>query len=98
MLPIAGGILLALVVAFGVWVRSVPPKETVTISADSNDMPQIIQGGDVPEFMNNVDSQPLVKQALDEASEALKEQREKDDSGSAGEDSAKENVEETIEL
>ena len=64
MLPIVGGIAFVLLVIFALYVRSVPPKEPMSI-----DSPQF-QGG-VPEFMN-VDTEPMVKEALEEASEVLK--------------------------
>ena len=63
MLPVVGGVIFVLLVVFAIYVRSVPPKEP------SLDQPQF-QGG-TPEFMN-VDTEPMVKEALEEASEVLK--------------------------
>jgi hypothetical protein len=56
-LPIAGGVMLMMLLAFGVWVRSVPP---VVIKLEK---PPIVQGGGggggIPEFMT-MDTQPVV--------------------------------------
>ncbi len=50
------------------YVRSVPPQESAKLN-EKLQQPQF-QGG-VPDFMN-VDTEPMVKEALEEASEILK--------------------------
>jgi hypothetical protein len=55
-LPIAGGVILVMLLIFGVWVRSVPP---LVIKLEK---PPIVQGGGgggMPEFMT-MDTQPVV--------------------------------------
>jgi hypothetical protein len=81
-------VLLVFLIAFGLYVRSVPPTVPVKLDADSLKQPQF-QGG-VPEFMN-VDTEPMIKEALEEASEVLKNLDKDREAGTP------ENVE-TIEL
>lgn len=55
-LPIAGGVLLVILLMFGVWVRSVPP---IVIKLEK---PPTVQGGGssgMPEFMM-MDTEPVV--------------------------------------
>ena len=76
---------------FGIWVRSVPPKPAVVpINLDSLTQGQFQAAN--PDFMN-VDTEPMVKEALDEAAEVL--DNLKNDEGGEGEksDSPEEPVE-----
>jgi hypothetical protein len=71
MLPYAGGVVLAILLLFALYVRSVPPAVPV---------PKVQQPkfqGSVPNFMN-VDTEPMVKEALEEATEALKKRDQED--------------------
>ncbi len=91
----AGGVLLVFLMAFGLYVRSVPPTASVKLDADSLQQPQF-QGG-VPDFMN-VDTEPMIKEALEEASEVLKNlEKDREAEAAAGAGNNPENVE-TIEL
>lgn len=88
MLPYAGGAIVLFMILFGIYVRSVPPAEPKL----DNSQPQF--QGSVPDFMN-VDTEPMVKEALDEAAEVLKNLEKEGGEGEAPPQG--ENVE-TIEL
>jgi hypothetical protein len=57
-LPIAGGVILMILIAFGVWVRSVPPMVIKKMETP----PLIVQGGGgMPEFMTmDTQQRPVV--------------------------------------
>jgi hypothetical protein len=77
-LPYAGGVVLAILVLFALYVRSVPPAVPV---------PKVQQPkfqGSVPDF-TNVDTEPMVKEALEAATEGLKKDQE-DAKAEAGEE------------
>mmetsp|Transcript_134193 Transcript_134193/g.199662 ORF Transcript_134193/g.199662 Transcript_134193/m.199662 type:complete len:135 (-) Transcript_134193:94-498(-) len=93
LLPMAGGVILVFLLAFGLYVRSVPPK-VVPTTIDPTTLQQPQFQGAVPEFMN-VDAEPRVKEALDEAADILNNLVA--EGVAAGEKNEKETVE-TIEL
>ena len=86
--------MVCLLVVFGLYVRSVPPRAPTTVASDTLQQPQY-QGG-IPEFMH-VDTEPLVKEALEEASQVLKDLDNDEEGGAAAADKGGPTIE-TIEL
>jgi hypothetical protein len=70
LVPFAGAFILLLVIFFGIYVRSVPPfMPPDEINLQQPAKPQY--HGGLPEFMH-VDTEGMIKEALDEAGEVLK--------------------------
>eukprot|EP00545_Synedropsis_sp_CCMP1620_P014979 CAMPEP_0119009756 /NCGR_PEP_ID=MMETSP1176-20130426/4586_1 /TAXON_ID=265551 /ORGANISM="Synedropsis recta cf, Strain CCMP1620" /LENGTH=124 /DNA_ID=CAMNT_0006962329 /DNA_START=116 /DNA_END=490 /DNA_ORIENTATION=- len=65
LVPYALGFVVLLLIVFAGYVQSVPPREIV---------PPVVPGAAVPLPQDNIQMDPMVKQALDEANAALKEQ------------------------
>ncbi len=66
MLPYAGAVIVFFLLAFSIYVRSVPPKAPKVDPAATT-----AYQGEIPEYFN-VDTQPLVKEAMDEAEQVMK--------------------------
>jgi predicted phage gp36 major capsid-like protein len=92
MLPIAGGVILVMMIVFAMYVRSVPPPKPPTIT--------VSQQSQAPDLgQSSINDDPMLQEALREAEEALKKMKaaeeeveEASQAASAGESS------ETIEL
>jgi hypothetical protein len=65
-----GGVVFVFLLAFALYVRSVPPK-VVPTTIDPTTLQQPQFQGAVPEFMKG-DAEPMVQEALDEAAEVLR--------------------------
>ena len=88
MLPIAGGVIFLMMIAFALYVRSVPPKQpTITIQQSPPDLGQ-----------SSINDDPMLQEALKEAEEALKKMKAEEEEAAAATASGGSEAGETIEL
>lgn len=95
LLPYAGGAILFFVVVFAIWVRSLPPKPVAQV-VDPLSLNQ--GGGGTPEFeFTTVDTEPKMKEGLNEAMENAETETAAEEATPESETGA-DTAEESIEL